>query len=165
MKSLTINTIACLALLLPITQAQAAGAGSTFGGFTPKQKFSLEVTEVISAKIVGTTATRGLPIPEGFPKFKVKQTVKFTIGAKGQLIGPSFSIPFNEKGSSVSINSYDFIPVGNKKTFIKGLVYKNTGAEKNGLPSGALVTFQKFSNSNATLTTKSVTYSFYSYKK
>lgn len=165
MKSLTINMLTCCALLLSITQAQAAGAGSTFGGFTPKQTFSLEVAEVISAKIVGTKATRGVPIAAGFPKFKIKQTVKFTIGARGQLIGPSFSIPFKEEATTTSMNCYEFIPVGPNKTFSKGLVYKNTGTEKNGLPSGALVTFQKFSKSNATVTTKLVTYYFYNYKK
>ena len=163
MKSLIINTFACCTLLLPITQAQAAGAGSTFGGFTPNQTFTLTVTEVGSGKRVGSKGTKGVPIPAGIPKFKVNQTVKFTIGAKGQLIGPLFSIPYYEKAPSENMNSYYLPPVIGVKALIQGIVYKYTGTEKKGLPSGAIVTFFKFGKSKGKLTTNGVTYSFQAY--
>ena len=160
MKTLLINTVACAALFLPFSQAQAAGAGKTFGGFTAKQTFSLKVAAVASAKTVGATVTRDVPIPAGFPKFKVKQTVKFTIGAKGQLTGPGFSIPFYKAGSCASGNSYTNVTPGSKESPVVALVLKNMGTVETGAAASASIIFSKYTVKGRTVTTNSVTYQF-----
>jgi hypothetical protein len=164
MKSLIINTLACCAFLLPITQAQAAGAGSTFGGFTPKQTFSLKVNYVGAGTIVGDKITKG-PVPTGLPKFKTNQIVKFTIGAKGQLTGPGFSIPFKKNASTAAENNYNNFPLGDKQAPNGAVVFKNSGPDKNGAPSGATVVLSKNTVKGTTMTTGTVTYGFYNDKK
>lgn len=159
MKSLIINTIACCALLLPITQAQAAGAGSTFGGFTPKQTFSLTVDYVAAGTIVGNKITKG-PVAPGIPKFKKKQIVKFTIGAKGQLTGPGFSIPFDKETSSAAENNYNNFPLKDKQAGNGALVMKT-----NGVPSAATLVLSKNTIKGTKVTTNTVTYALSTEKK
>ncbi len=159
MKTLLINTIACAALLLPFSQAQAAGAGKTFGGFKPKQTFSFKVTSATSVRTVGTKVSKA-PVPAGIPNFKLKQTVKFIIGAKGQLTGPGFSIPFFSKGSSTSGNGYTNVTPISKESPIVGLVLKNQGTVKAGAPVSASIIFSKYSVKGTTVTENVVTYYF-----
>ena len=159
MKTLLINTLACAALFLPLSQVHAAGAGKTFGGFKAKQTFSFKVGGVASSKTVGTTVSK-VPIPAGIPNFKVNQTVKFTIGSKGQLTGPGFSIPFYLKGSSAAANAYTNVTRGSKESPVVGLVLKNQGTDKPGAPASAVITFSKYSVKGTTVTTNAVSYDF-----
>ena len=162
MKSLIINAIGCCAILFPATQVQAAGAGSTFGGFTAKQKFSLKVVSIGSATQVGTTVTGGKTVPGSLPKFKVNQIVKFTIGRKGQLTGPGFSLPFDKAASTASQNNYNNFPIGEKKAARGAVIFKDTQGENNGNPTGGTLVFSKVTVNGPNVTTKSVTYSLYS---
>ena len=102
MKSSSLfSLITCAALLLPVSVAQAAKPGS-FGGLTSGLKFTLKVTSVESfAQEPATGALTTAPIPKTVPKFKLGQKVKFSIGKKGQLRGPGFSLDFasNARGS------------------------------------------------------------------
>ena len=63
----------------------------------------MKVTEKITAKIIGTKVVKNVPVPAGVPNYKKGQKVKFTIGAKGQLIAPGLSIPFKEDGGTVNV--------------------------------------------------------------
>ena len=157
MKTLLINTLACAALFFPLSQVHAAGAGKTFGGFKAKQTFSFKVSSATSSKTVGTVVST-VPIPAGFPNFKVNQTVKFTIGSKGQLTGPGFSIPFYGKGSSAAANAYTNITPGSKKSPVVGLVHKNQGTDNPGAPANTFISFSKYSVKGTTVTTNFVSY-------
>jgi hypothetical protein len=159
MKTLMINTIACCALLLPVSQVQAAGAGKTFGGFKPKQTFAFKVSSVASVRTVGAKVSK-VPVPAGIPNFKLKQTVRFTIGAKGQLTGPGFSIPFYSKNSSAAGNGYTNVTPGNNESPIVGLVLKNQGSANAGTPASASIIFSKYSVQGTKVTTNAVTYYF-----
>ena len=158
-KSLIIKTVACCTLLLPITQAQAAGAGSTFGEFNPKQTFSLTVDYVGAGTIVGDKLTKG-PVPAGLLKFKKSQVVKFTIGAKGQLTGPGFSIPFKKDISTAAENNYNNFPLGDKQAGNGALVIKT-----NGIPSGAVLVLSKNTIKGTKVITGTGTYGFSNGKK
>lgn len=82
----------CMALFT--SSAHAAGpVGKRFGGFAPKQTFSFKVENRQSFESKGSVTVQTFRIPATIPQFKVGQTVKFTIGTKGQLQGPGFSLP------------------------------------------------------------------------
>jgi hypothetical protein len=99
-----IKLIAVAAALLPLGQLQA----KTFGGFAPKKTFTLTVTTKFAAKAaaVGATQSKVVPVPKGIVNLAVNETVKFTIGAKGQLIFKGFEIPFNPAVSKGIPNTY-----------------------------------------------------------
>lgn len=81
-------------MALSTVSAQAAGpAGKKFGGFAPKQTFSFKVEDRQAFEHKGYETVVTFLIPAAIPKFNVGQTVKFTIGKKGQLQGPGFSLP------------------------------------------------------------------------
>lgn len=99
--------------MLPVTQAQAAPAGKSiefagkrYGDFAPGKKFTFTVREVICAKATLTGGSRKAPVPQGVPKFRKGQKVKFAIGSKGELKGPGFAIKFEADGvtSNVYVN-------------------------------------------------------------
>ena len=95
MKTLITALVACCAALLPITQAQAAEpAAKKYGDFKPGDTFTLKVASV------APFGTR----PSNFHVFKKGQKVKFRIGSKGQLTGPSFSINFTHDGTTKGQN-------------------------------------------------------------
>lgn len=90
------NPLACFALCMAIFSASAHAAwpiGKRFGGFTPKQTFSFKVEDRQSFESKGSVTVQTFLVPAAIPKFNVGQKVKFTIGAKGQLQGPGFSLP------------------------------------------------------------------------
>ena len=94
MKTVFFNLLACIATLLPLAQANAAGpASKTFGGFAPGTKATLTVTGVESTKLQNFVYTK-CPIPAGVAKFKKGQLVKFTVGPKGEWTGPNINLPF-----------------------------------------------------------------------
>jgi hypothetical protein len=106
MKKLLLKTLACAAILLPFSLAQA----KTFGSFQPNKTFTLKVESVtgIKQKVGGIPVTTANVVPAGLPKFKVGQVLKFKIGAKGQLIGKGFSIPYRAglSNTAAGINVY-----------------------------------------------------------
>jgi len=83
-----------ICVVLFTAAAHAAGPiGKQFGGFTPKQTFSFKVEDRQSFESKCSVTVHTFLIPAAIPKFNVGQKVKFTIGAKGQLQGPGFSLP------------------------------------------------------------------------
>ena len=92
--------------LLPLSEMKAAEpAVKTYGGFTPGQTFTFTVTDRTSTKTRGTKVTKNVPVPNGIPDFAEGQTVKFTIGAKGQLKGSGFSIRYRSDKGDVNLYS------------------------------------------------------------
>lgn len=80
----------------PFTDAVAAGRPAASNGFAPGTTFNFKVVYVYSSAgpAADPVAQVPAPIPSGIPKFKLGNTVKFTIGSKGQLTGPGFSLKF-----------------------------------------------------------------------
>ena len=113
MKKLLLQLIVCGAALLPFTQAQAAGpAGRNYYNLPPGTKFSLKVQDVVSTVAGLTGRPKITAVPTGIPKFKKGQLVKFTIGSKGELMGPGFSTSFKSASSDTTV--YTDKIVGNR---------------------------------------------------
>lgn len=96
--------LAVIGMLLPVTQLEAAPASKKFGGFVAGKKFTLTVTSRKSTKTKGDDVTKNASIPKDIPKFEEGEAVTFTIGKKGQLKGPGFSIEY--QGSEDRENFY-----------------------------------------------------------
>jgi hypothetical protein len=150
MRKLLLKALMCCAVLLPLSQAQAA-PGRLFGGFAAGKKFKFTVTNVISASasLSGYDATA--PVPKGVPKFKKGQTVKFKIAGKGQLSGPGFLLPFKADGGTS--NSYMTIVTAKNPKANVGIVYKS-GSK----PTGVALTFIKATGSGFGTKTTTVSY-------
>lgn len=148
MKNLILQVIVCAGALLPLSQIQAA----TYGGFAPGKTFTFTVKSVSSSKTVGTKVTANVPVPTGIPKFAKGQKVKFTIGSKGQLTGPGFSIPF--KADAGTANNYVTVPTATKPSADSAIVFKSTAK----VPTAASLHFFKVSISGFTATTNAVVY-------
>lgn len=146
MKKLLVQFIMLSGALLPLSQAQAAGpASKTFGGFSPGKKFTLTVQSFTSSMSVGSKNKFFVSIPTGVPQFRRGQAVKFTIGKKGELTGPGFSIPL--LSSSATINSYAKLPN------ISSLSPNGAGVVKNsaGKPVGSTLIFYKYRINGSTI--------------
>ncbi len=151
MKKLLLKTLAIAAVLLPLSQVQA----KTFGSFQPKRTFSLKVVEVIGTKQTAPLPPVATPnsVPAGLPKFKVGQTLKFKIGAKGELIGKGFSVPFIAGRSNLvaGINGYqDPKKAGpsTRKTTFATIFVQNNVVESGSLQFNAI----KINGAKATVT-------------
>ena len=92
MKQLLLQTIACCAVLLPFSQAEA----KTYGGLVPGQKFTFTVNYKTSSKTVGAVTKEDVAVPAGIPDFKPGSKVTFTVGPKGQLTAKGMSLPFKK---------------------------------------------------------------------
>lgn len=151
MKQLLLRTIACAAVLLPVSQAGAIGlAGKNYYGLNPGKTFTLTVKEAVSTKVTLTGAGE-VPIPKGVPKFKKGSKVKFKIGKKAELTGPGFSMPFLSADAQVSAYA---------KTTEKGRT-PNIGAIKKDSklkPVWGEMTFYKFTGSGFNTTTYMTVY-------
>jgi hypothetical protein len=158
MKTLLPKAVAVVAMAIPLTMATGKPAPKpvpTFGGFAKGYKFSLHVTEAQSVSVTGQVTTDPAPIPAGVPKFKVGQSVTFTIGAKGELTGTGFKILFLPGAASIASNGYANPPSAkNPQPFI-ATVFKNTTS---GLPSAASLNFFTFKRKGFVFTVNSVTY-------
>ncbi|MEO5914192.1 MAG: hypothetical protein ABIS50_08165 [Luteolibacter sp.] len=80
----------------PFADAAAPSQPAPLGGFPPGTTFSFKVVYTYSTKgpAADPVAQVPAPVPLGIPKFKKGDTVKFTIGNKGQLTGPGFSMKY-----------------------------------------------------------------------
>lgn len=133
--------IACAAALLPLGQLQA----KDFGGLTPKKTFSLVVKQVECVE-VSTGKRVAAPVPKGVPTFKKGQSIKFTIGSKGELMGKGFNIPFRASVTSPPSstgNTYSNQP----KLPVTQAVRNRTDAvlySQKGMPGSGSLVFGKF---------------------
>lgn len=159
MKTIIATLLVAFGAVLPVTQIQAAPIGNTaqfakktYGGFAVGKKFSFKVTALSSSSADLQGVVKKAPIPAGVPKFKKGQKVKFTIGAKGELKGPGFSIPF--KSTSDSANSYVIAPTAKKPNGDIGVVHKTV----NHKPTAANLSFFKTTGSGFGTKVYSVTY-------
>lgn len=150
MKHLLLQTIACCAVLLPFSQAEA----KTYGGFTPGKTFTMKVKEKVSGKVDMTgKVLKKTPVPAGIPDYKVGQKIKFKIGAKGQLTGPDgLSLPF--KNDAGTANVYYIQPSRSNPSGDIGQVFKDT----EGKPTDTALTFFKVKISGFIPTTYTVVY-------
>ena len=140
MKIIPIHVVALCSAVLSFANVQAGGpASKSFGGFKPGLKFSFVVKDVSSSQAIGKSkVTRNVPIPAGIPKFRTGETVKFTIGSKGQLSGSGFSLPFLDTSSG--INSYAILPSLNYLSPNGATVSKSSS----GKPIGCSLVFYKY---------------------
>lgn len=149
MKQLLLKTIACAAVLLPFSQAEA----KTYGGFKPGKEFTFTVKEKISVKKGLTGAATKTAVPSSVPNYNKGQKIKFKIGPKGQLTGPkNLSIPFKDDGGTANV--YNYYKTGKNPMTNTGTVYKNL---KNK-PHGVALFFVRTSGSGFSMKTTTVTY-------
>ncbi|GAA5124993.1 hypothetical protein JIN84_13450 [Luteolibacter yonseiensis] len=92
----SLSIVTALGLLLPAATLDAAPASKKFGGFSSGQKFTLTVTEKKSVRTKGDDVKKNAAVPKDIPNFSKGENVTFTIGKKGQLKGPGFSIVYRE---------------------------------------------------------------------
>ncbi len=151
MKQLLLQTIACCAVLLPFSQAEA----KTYGGFAPGKKIYMVVKEKISGKVdfSGKVIKKG-PVPAGIPDYKVGDKITFKIGKKGQLTGPDgLSLPFKQDAGSANV--YFIPPSRNRPSGDIGQVFKDADNK----PTATALTFFKVKISGFVPTTYTVVYS------
>jgi hypothetical protein len=70
----------------------ASPAGKRFGGLAPEQTFTLRVEDRRCFQTKGGTTVQSFRIPPAIPRLNVGQKVKFTVGNKGELKGPGFTL-------------------------------------------------------------------------
>jgi hypothetical protein len=106
MKKLLLLGLTLLTALLPLQVTEAARAPkppAVFGGWSPGKTFTFTVTNVISAANQGGVVVNPAPIPKGVPTLTPGQQVTFTIGKKGELLGPGIKIAFQADGGSANV--------------------------------------------------------------
>lgn len=152
MKQLLLQTIACCAVLLPFSQAEA----KTYGGFAPGKTFTMTVKKKVSTKSVNTTTTKNVPVPAGIPDYKVGQKVKFKIGKKGQFTGPDgLSLPFKTGTTgAAAVNVYYIPPTRTKPQGDTGEVFKTAANQ----PTHVALFFARFKISGFSGVTNVVSY-------
>lgn len=153
MNKLLLPLIVGCGALLPFSHLQAAEiARNTYGGFAVGKQFTLTVTERTSIRTSGSHVTKHAAVPEGMPDFNKGRKVKFTIGNKGKLVGPGFSIIYRSSKSRVNIYSNN--PSGITSDGQAATVSKTA---KNW-PTRATLTFYKFRFSGFRPVMNSVSY-------
>lgn len=98
MKLLLLPIIA--SALLPATAA--AAPGKLFGGFAPKKKIVLVVTDRESVRTEGVSIKNNARIPKGIPKFSIGDNVTLKIGPQGALLIDDYRIPFRRETERVN---------------------------------------------------------------
>jgi hypothetical protein len=154
MKKLLLQAFVGCAALLPFSQLQAAVPG----GYPSGYKFTLKVKSKITSKTVGTKVTKNVPVPAGIANYKVGQKVTFTIGSKGEIKTPAFSVPFNAKSSTASSNSYLIVPKASTDMKATSVLLIKDSTTK--APAGVNYLYVNTKRTGFTATTISVDYGF-----
>ncbi len=141
MKTLLLQSVVFCGSLLASQIHAASPASVPIGEFAPVKKFTLKVKSVTSTQgPIGVFPTRTAPVPAGLPDFHKGQSVTFTIGPKGQLTGPAFSINFLADTGAADIYSQEHIsPIAGSPNSYTATVIRN--GDK---PTSASLTFQKY---------------------
>jgi hypothetical protein len=140
MKKLLLRAFALIAAALPLTVAEAATPKppKIFGDFEVGKTFTFTVSVANSSSTTGFGSPVVSTPPEGVPNFIVGQQVTFTIGKKGEIIGPGFKVSFVSGG--VGANVYMNKPKkGAQPTAVT--VHKNTTTNE---PTGVSMGFFTF---------------------
>lgn len=149
MKILTLIRLAIAAILLTASAQAASPAGKRFAGFAAKDTITLTIQDRQSYETQGSKTTQTFIVTGAVPKFNVGQTIKFTIGGKGQLKGPGFSLNLGE--GNTSYNQYLSAASSKKVNQDAAILTKNTSG-------GAQQIVLYFYDDNATGPSSSVTY-------
>lgn len=125
---ISLSILAVIGMLLPVSSLEAAPAGKKFGGFTAGKKFTLTVTEKKSTRTKGDDVTKNAKVPKDIPNFSKGETITFTVGKKGQLKGPGFSIVYRESedGENYYANTGSNGEIANVEKGKKGIVNEAT---------------------------------------
>lgn len=137
-----------------LASLKAAPVPVNLGGFNKNQAFSLTVRERSVGAAVGATVVVNPAVPSTIPNFPLGQKVAFTIGSKGELKGPRFSIPII--ASATTYNNYVTVPKRGNLSSNQAIVYK-TGSNPSN-PSEIFLTFTLFKLSHSVVTTTTVVY-------
>ena len=119
LPALLVLTAGSVASGSPFTDAVAWGQPAASNGFAPDTTFKFKVVYMYSsaAPAADPLAQVQAPVPSGIPNFKLGNTVKFTVGSKGQLTGPDFSMKFvADEGSSYSYSAKNRLSPANPNT-------------------------------------------------
>jgi len=136
-QTLAFSIIIALACFFPITAAQAAGpVGKTYGNFEPETQFTLTVVKRVTTRTRGRDVEKNVSIPKELPHFREDRKIRFTIGKRGQLTGPGFSIDFKKGKAAANIYAE-----AATKTFSRGAAA--TVVKVGDTPTGAVLTFYK----------------------
>ena len=105
MRTLFLQLFTICALFIPLTQVEARTPKPppVFGGWSPGKTFTFTVTNVTSTGNQGGQIINPAPIPKGVPAFVNGQQVTFTIGKKGELKGPGFSVAFQAESATANV--------------------------------------------------------------
>ncbi|QJE98333.1 hypothetical protein [Luteolibacter luteus] len=155
MRTIVLQLFAICALFIPFHQVEAAKAPkppAVFGQFPVGKTFTFTVTSKLSSATVGTQVIDPAPVPKGVPSFVVGQQVTFTIGKKGELKGPGFSILYNADG--VTANTYVNKPKKGASPTV-ATVHKNLTT---GEPTAVSLSFFTFKIAKRIPTVNTVTY-------
>ena len=153
MKSMLLRAFALVTAVLPLHLAEAAPKPPpVFGGWSPGKTFTFTVdTKLSSANQMGQVLPN-VPVPKGIPDLAVGQQVTFTIGKKGELVGPGFKIGFQADGG----NSNAFINKPKKGSPpVAAIVFKEVTT---GEPFSVALNFFTFKITSRIPTVNSITY-------
>ncbi len=156
MKTLLAFIVVACGAIAPVMAAPASKGPQfkTYGGFAPGKKFTFTITEMESNKSDLGGKPKKCPVPKGIPKFAKGDKVKFTIGKKGELTGPGFSIKFASDAGTA--NAYANKPSKSQPQADIGQVFKDT----NGKQTAAALNFFKVDVKGFSSTVYAVTYIF-----
>ncbi|MEO7099962.1 MAG: hypothetical protein ABI162_11410 [Luteolibacter sp.] len=153
MKTLLLPILVGCGTLFPLAQSHAAEpATTTYGGFTPGQKFTLTVTDRTSTRTKGSKVTHDAPVPDGIPDYAIGKKLVFTIGEKGQLMRPAYSITFRREEGDV--NFYANKPTFSNPSGRAATITKNSSDKA----IAGTLTFSRFHFSGFIPVTNTVTY-------
>ncbi|WP_367874305.1 hypothetical protein [Luteolibacter sp. Populi] len=162
MKTLLLGAFALCAMFTPAHAVEPLKKKPKptvlYGDWAPGKTFTYTVSEVTSEATSMGGSPQPVPVPKGIPSYRVGDVVKFTIGKKGELLGPKgLKIAF--KAGSLTSNHYINLPKRKAPTPHFAFVEKNTTTTE---PEGgvALTFFQvKLGKRGAGATSTVVNYS------
>lgn len=136
--------------MLPALSIQATA--KTYGDFEPGQTFTLKVTDKESIRTENDDVDRDVPVPKDLPRFQIGDAITFSIGPKGALKGPGFTIRYREDEDR--LNLYSNNPSGSASKGDTATIRKGS----KGKPTKGTLVFYKYRFSGFKLITNSVTY-------
>jgi hypothetical protein len=137
-----------------LVSLKAAPAPVNLGGFNKNQAFKLKVIERTVGATVGTTVVTNPAVPSAVPNLTLNQETSFTIGSKGELKGPRFSIPII--ASNNTVNNYATVPKRGNLSINQAIVYK--AGSNPSTPTEVFLTFFNVKLKGNVPTTTTVVY-------
>jgi hypothetical protein len=126
MKTVFLHLLAFCAVLAPLhtAEARAPKPPAVFGGFPVGKTFTFTVSNLTSSSQTLGGSPVAAPVPKGIPAFALGEQITFTIGKKGELLGPQkLKVLFQADGGTA--NAYVNKPARGASPNT-ATVYKNT---------------------------------------